>query len=180
MSKPNPVVIVDVLGECVTATQNAILADLQTYDPFIEQINYQYGPPLEIYETLAQMSGIDQGRKYPLIAVFQPFIQQKGRLTGIDSIAKLRIIIARWRNQTDKTPQRYDENFKPILYKVYAELLYQISVHKAIASPTWEKIPHDYKDWPYWDNDGKNPIVDCADIIELSNLELNFRFRNCF
>lgn len=179
MSYPKTVVVVDILADVVSKTNAAILTTLRAYDPTIEQINYQYGPPLEIYETLATMSNADQAKKYPLIAVFQPFLQTKGAIAGIDSEVNLRIIIARWRNVTNKAAQSYDTNFRPVLYPVYAEFINQLATHKAIANATWETMKHDYKDWPYWDNDGKNPLVDCVDIVELSNLKLNFRSKNC-
>lgn len=179
MSYPNPIVVVDIIGQIVDAANTAIIAKLQAYDSTIVKINYQFGPPLEIYQTLAQMSQSKQAQKYPLVALFQPITQKKGGATGIDSKTPLRIIIARWGNETDKAAERYDKNFRPVLIPVFAELLYQMSISRAIATPTYEKIPMDYKEWPYWDNDGKNPVVDCVDIIELSNLELNFRYKNC-
>lgn len=177
--RPNPVVIVDIIGSIVANANTAIIAQLQAYDPTIEAINYMYGPPLEIYETLAQMSQSQQAKKYPLVALYQPFDELKGKEAGIDNRANLRIIIARWSNATDKAPDRYSKNLKPVLYPVYAELLYQIGVDRRIAVTTWQLAQHRKKDWPYWDNDGKNPVVDCLDIIEISNLELNFRYNNC-
>lgn len=178
--RPDPIVIVDIIGDIVSRVSAVILADLQTVDPNIENINYQFGPPLEIYETIAEMSQSEQGKKYPLVALFQPFNQKKGVATGMDSKVPLRLIIARWKNKgTLKAADAYETNFKPILYPVYAEFMYQLSIHGAIADTTWQKIPHGYKDWPYWDNDGKNPLIDEVDIIEISNLELNFKYNNC-
>lgn len=176
---PNPIFIVDVIGDIVAATNAVVLAQLQVADPTIVGLNYQFGPPLEIYQTLAQMSAANQASKYPLVALYQPFGESKGGPTGIDSKTPLRIIIARWSDPNDKSTARYDKNFRPILYPVYAEFLYQLSVSNAIATTTWEKIVHKKQDWPYWDNDGKNPLVDFVDIIEISNLELNFRYKNC-
>jgi hypothetical protein len=179
MSKPNPIIIVDIIKDVVDATNTVIINQLKAIDNTIVKLNYEFGPPLQIYEILAAMSGGGQAMKYPLIALYQPFRQKKGGATGIDSKAPLRIIFARWSNATDLPADRYDNNFRPILIPLYAEFMYQLSINKAIATTTWEKIPHDYQEWPYWDNDGKNPLVDCVDIIELSNLELNFRYKNC-
>ncbi len=177
--KPNPQVIVDIIGDIVNKTNTAVIGTLKAADNTIRAINYQYGPPLEIYNTIAEMSAAKQSYKYPLFALFQPFDQDKGKVNGIDSVTRLRIVIARWKKENEKAKDSYSRNFKPILYPVYAEFLYQCSVHKSIATTTWEQIPHKQKDWPYWDNDGKNVMVDRVDIIELSNLELNFRLKNC-
>lgn len=179
MSKPNPIVVVDIIRDIVDATNTAIIGRLKAVDNTIVKLNYEFGPPLQIYNILEGMSRANQAEKYPLIAVYQPFRQKKGGATGIDSKVPLRIILARWSLATDLPTERYDKNFRPILIPLYAEFMYQLSISKAIATTTWEKIPHDYQEWPYWDNDGKNPLVDCVDIIEISNLELNFRYKNC-
>jgi hypothetical protein len=58
-------------------------------------------------------------------------------------------------------------------------LLYQLGIERRIAVATWQEIKRKKRDWPYWDNDGKNPLIDYVDIIEISGLELNFRLKNC-
>jgi hypothetical protein len=176
---PRPVFIVDIIGDVVKAVEVALLAQLKAVDATITGINYLYGPPLEIYNTLAQMSGSLQYAKYPLVALYQPFDENQGTVTGIDSTTPLRIIIARASNATDKAKERYDKNFRPILYPIYSELLYQLGIERRIAVTTWQEIKRKKRDWPYWDNDGKNPLIDYVDIIEISGLELNFRLKNC-
>lgn len=177
--RPDPVFVVDIIGDAVTATNTVIIEQLKAANVNIQAINYMFGPPLEINEILASMSQSQQFKKYPLVALYQPFDEGKGDLTGIDGKNRLRIIIAMPSLATDIAKDRYTKNFRPILYPLYAELMYQLSVSKAIAATTWEKIPHKKRDWPYWDNDGKNPLIDFVDIIEISNLELNFRYKNC-
>lgn len=178
MSYPRPIVVVDIIGDIVNNVNTAILPKLQIADPTIVGLNYQYGPPLEINATLTQMSGTGQNNKYPLVALYQPFDEKKS-LTGFDGSDPLRIIIARWSNATDKAADRYRKNFKPILYPIYAEFMYQLGNDKRIQSLGWEKIKHTKRDWPYWDDTGKNPLIDYVDIIEISNLELNFILKNC-
>ena len=179
MSYPQPIFVVDIIGDIVAKVNTAIIAKLQIADPTIIAINYMFGPPKEINETLAQMSGTGQYLKYPLIALYQPFDEDKGKITGVDGRDPLRIIIARWSNPTDKAADRYNNNFRPILYPIYAELMYQLAADNRIRTTTYEKIPHKKRDWPYWDNDGKNPLIDYVDIIEISQLELNFKLKNC-
>lgn len=175
-----PEYVVDIIGDCVAEANTVLLAKLQAVDPTIVGINYQYGPPLEINETLMQMSKADttQPKKYPLVALYMP-IDEGSLVAGGDTQVPVRLIVARWSNKTDKASQRMAKNFKPILYPICYELLNQFALDTRIVSNGADTFGESKKIWPYWDdNTGKNPLIDWLDVIEL-NIKLTFNLKIC-
>lgn len=172
-------VIVDIIGDVVSRVQTNILPTLSSYDSNIVNVNYLYGPPKEIINRLTGWNrAIDQS-KYPLVALFQSFPERftAGAINTVD----LHVIIAK-RNSDTKllTPQRYQNNFKPVLYPVYDEFMKQLGLHKAVVSNGY--FDHTKNDWPFWggsEDQPKNPFNDMLDIIELKINNLTIKLKNC-
>jgi hypothetical protein len=180
--RPKPIYVVDVIEKTVDATNTAVIDELKNFDPMIEQINYQYGSYDEICSTLDQMSkqSDKQYKRYPLFAVIMSFPEDKGRQVGVDGVEDLNIIIARRSNPTDKTPARYCNNFKPVLYPVYLEWLNQIYLSGKFIVETPENIPHQKIDWPYYDTEkGENRFNDYVDAIQIK-IKLKLLLKNCY
>lgn len=179
--RPKPIYYVDLIGETVAATNTAVIAELQTYDSFITQINYQYGSYDEICDTLDKMSQdqTKQYSRYPLFAVIMSFPEQKYQAIGMDGLPELNIIIARRSNPTDKTPARYENNFKPVLYPVYLEWLNQLYLSGKFSIELPDNIPHTKIDYPYYDTDkGENRFNDYVDAIQIK-IKLKILLKKC-
>lgn len=166
--------VVDKIAECVQYAGDKLLPILSAYDANITGINYMYGPPKEMINTLTdwtKLNGKDKD-KYPVVMLFQSFVETY--TLGVVDAANVRIIIAR-RNSDPKlkAPQRYENNFKPVLYPVYEELMRQL----AIESNNFAFVDHIKTDWPFWGGDDQqaaNPFGDKVDIIEIKINSLTF------
>lgn len=179
-----PIYIPDIIGENVVRVQAKLLAQFQAIDPTIVGINYQYGPYKEVFDNIVQMtkSNVTSVKKYPLVWLVMPTFE---RMSSLDmyTVSPIRMIIARWGNKTDKTPTRYEKNFKPFLYPIYLELLNQFYLDKRIMSRQPTDFSHTKIDWPYWGGDqpttDENLLSDYVDAIEIKNLELKINLKNC-
>lgn len=180
-----PVYIVDEIGAVVEAVSTKLLTQLQAFDPLITGVHYQYGHPLEIIETLKQMDESQdyKFRRYPFIGLFQDFPQEVGEV-GFDSEVTLHLIIARFTVNTYKAAQRYENNFKPVLYPIYLEFLEQLNFSKAFMKYAPNQIPHTKIDRLYWGREGLyknegNIFNDFLDCIEIRNLKLKTYLNIC-
>lgn len=181
--------VVQILGDIVAKVNTVLMPKLSLVtigeppvNRGIENVNYLYGPPKEIIKTLTAWTASDTygPKKYPLVAVFQPFNEGKGQQVGVNGVDNLRIIIAMGTVADALTPARYTNNFYPILYPIYEELLRQINFDTRIITQSESLIQHTKVDWPYWDDgNDKNPFNDRLDVIELKNMKLNFKQKTC-
>lgn len=164
-------------GHVVTATQAAILADLQAIDPLIEHIHYQYGHPLSIINTLTEMDNSTrafQFKKYPLVALFMDFPEDTPVAPNGLTTATVQIVIA---TQTieDKTPsQRYATSFSQILYPIYEELMRQLAKSPWFFNPT---VSRTKTDRPFWGKEGlygnySGVANDFLDAVETKSMKL--------
>jgi hypothetical protein len=170
------VYIVDVFSEIVAAV--AVKLAIPVY--------YMHGHPLEVVNRLTEMTkfGTTEGKKYPLVALFQDFDEQKGDEVDQYTVTKLHLIIANQTRNGYNATERYTKNFKPVLYPVYDELLYQIMRHKDTIVQDERLIKHTKTDRLYWGknglfgNDG-NIFNDYIDCIELTDLQLTIKNKAC-
>lgn len=179
--RPKAIYYVDLIGETVAATNTAVIAELQAHDPMIEQVNYQYGSYDEICDTLDKMSQQSdmQYKRYPLFAVIMSFPEQRYQEVGFDGLLELNIIIARRSDGTDKTPARYTNNFKPVLYPVYLEWLNQLYLDGRFNIELPNNIPHIKIDYPYYDTEkGENRFNDFVDAIQIK-IKLKVLLKKC-
>lgn len=178
--------IVDIFRTVVAKVSEALLDSLQVVDPMITGVHYLHGHPKEIIETLRQKDQVPEYRfeKYPLIALFQDFPETKGAKVGIESEARLHLIIARATRPEYKAEERYAENFIPVLYPVYYELLRQIHLAGAFMTLSPNRIPHTKIDRLYWGREGlygnqANIFGDWIDCIEIRDMRINLTQKTC-
>lgn len=166
----------EVLRTIVGAVSTNLTPSLTAYDSTIVGVNYMAGPVKEIIKQLQEWNGTSLAQaKYPLVALIQPFDEVKGGRPDLDSIDRVRIIIARQSDPKWLTDYRYEVNFYPVLYRIYDELIKQLAYSPLTASQVG-KIPHTKKDWPYWDEGiDANPLNDWVDIIDIKDMKLNVR-----
>jgi len=180
--RPKAVFVVDIIRDIVAATNSAVINELKSHDPIIEQLNFVPGTPLEIEEVLTLMSQNPNAeyKRYPLFALIMSFPEDRGRQVGVDGIEDLTLLIARRSNNEDKTPARYCNNFKPVLYPIYLEFLNQLYLDPRTITETPENIPHQKIDYPYYDAEkGANAFGDYVDAIQIK-IKLKLLLKNCY
>lgn len=179
--RPKPIYVIDIIRDVVTATNTAVIAELQTYNAFIQGINFIPGTEGEINEVLtimSQQTSLD-GKQWPLFALLMSFPENKATSVGIDGTEDLNIIIARRGNNTDKTPARYTNNFKPVLYPIYLEFLNQLYLDKRFDTQIAENIPHTKIDYPYYNADKESNVFNSyVDAIQIK-IKLKILLKNC-
>jgi len=177
------IVIPYMIGDVVGKASAVLLPALQVVNPKIVGINYQYGPFLEVCETIMQMTKSDatEVKKYPLVCLVFPFTENSdGKVVGIDQNTPIRLIVATYSNNTDKTATRYAKNFIPILYPIVDELLEQFDNDPRFLFESKDLINHTKTDYPFYggqtdaDLQKANMFGDYCDAIELKiNLKIN-------
>lgn len=181
-----PIYIVDEVETIVGVASAALLTYLQGIDPGITAVHYQHGHPKEIIETLMQLdkSSTMQFDKYPLVALFQDFPEVHTGQVGFDSEVTLHIVIVNSTKADYKADERYELNFKPILYPIYYELLKQFNFSKRFSTYGVSTISHTKIDRLYWGKEGLygndgNIFNDRLDCIEIRDLKLKVNLKNC-
>lgn len=138
-------------------------------------LNYQYGYVTELNETLNEYNENPTFKplKFPLVWLAQPFTIQKGDF-NFDGKAKVDMFIF---NKTDvnlKAADRMANNFKPVIYPIYDELIEQLSRSTAFLNQDDGAIKHETTDRYFWD--GINPtITDIVDWMYIKGIELFIR-----
>lgn len=179
-------VFVDVFKDIVERVSNKLTPQLQAYDSLITGVHYDHGHPLEIVETLTQKdkSNTYRWKKYPLVALLQDFPEQNTGEPSEGPRPVFHIIIVNHTRPTYKAIERYDKNFKPILYPIYEELLRQINRERIFFTYGMTTIPHVKFDRLYWGREGLwgkegNIFNDWVDAIEIRDLKLKTHLNYC-
>ena len=166
-----PYILVDEFAAIVTATKVAL---------GLPNINYMYGYLSEVRENLAQATtagGNFATTKFPLVWLVQPFTIERGE-NGMFGDTRVNVLIITGSDINWKAKQRMDNNYKPIIYPIYEELLNQIN----IASDVFEGVTireHSFTDRYYWGG-GDKVIDDIFDCSEISGLTLRIQDKqNC-
>lgn len=176
--------IVELFGDAVKLAERALMPHLKTVSPAIQQVHYLYGHPREIVGQLVEMNKLQQYQlmKYPLVALFMDF-PEPASTSGLRSTPRLRGVIANRADETGKAKDRYQTNFKPILYPLYEAILSGLAQcgHFLVTSP--RAIEHTKTDRPYWGREGLygnegNIFGDALDCIEFSDLRLPVQYAN--
>lgn len=173
-------VIPYIIKDVVARVSTILTPQLTAYDPTIIGVNFLFGPPKQIIKILQSWNGTSKAQaKYPVVALFQPFTAKKGTKAGLDSVDPIRIVIGRQSQPEWLTDYRYQINITPVLIPIYDELMKQFYYEPRISSVK-DQIDHDYTEFPFWDNgQDNNPFGDWLDVIEIKNMKLNVRSKNC-
>lgn len=175
-------IVIDTIEECVRNTSSKLLVELQQFDEFIEGVHFDHGHPIEIVETLSEKdkAGIEFSfKKYPLVCLFQDFVEDIENNYIVS--ANIHIVICNSTKPDYKAKERYEHNFKPVLYPIYNELMNQFQKHGDVIGyfPKQQKI-----DRLFWGKSSlygnkANIFEDYLDAIEIINLKLNLNTINC-
>lgn len=121
-------------------------------------------------------------QKYPLIALFMDVPEQV-----VDGMIHYSLVVGIF-NLTDANytvQQRYEKNFKPILYPLYKQFLTNL---RTVGCFAWQGDqtfpPHTKLDRPFWgkvyDQGNEGYIFnDRLDCIEITDLKINKRIKEC-
>jgi hypothetical protein len=146
-------------------------------------VHYIYGHPTEAVNTILEMTKNVKtaAKKYPLIYLYMDFDEDHDGTIEQGFTVSLHLAIATWTQPGWKADKRYTEKFKPVLYPIYDELMYQIARSGYFMVYSQHKIPHTKTDRPYWgSSNGRGNIADDhCDCIELSNMKLLVNFNFC-
>ena len=178
-----PVYITDIIGEVVAATETALKAQSGSWlSQNNKSINYVYGSEMHVTQTLLN---IKNGGKYPMVALMMPTRTRRGNSDGYYGRVTLPYLyIATLSDNKGLPPAKYRDNFKPVLFPIYYELLNQLPKHSAIVNEGGaDAIEHDMLEYPADVTDKANTIfTDFLDIIAIVNLTVLVKqqlLRNC-
>lgn len=177
MTQQPPILVIDVIGEVVAAVDAALFQTLGKH------IDFQPGRSSQIQTELQKISGGTKpdtvNARYPLVALFYDFPQDKGNSGYYLQVTIPKISIACLTVNTDPVLKRYDKTFRPILYPIYLEFMRQLCRHKNIVGNDPNAILHKVWERPGNQPEGQN-MNDYLDAIEISNLQLTFKkVNNC-
>ena len=176
-----PVRIVDIMGDLVAKTSAKLLTYLQTIDPLIKGVHYQYGHYNDIKERLLAKGKIDPTARYPLVVLFEDFRVQN-RTPGIFGIADIKIMVLCLTKKEYTRQQREEKSFKPVLVPIYDELFRQMKLSGKFMQ--YGPFRHNRIDRPHWGDPaiyGPNGYLfdEVLDGIEISDLQLQTYLNNC-
>jgi len=148
-------------------------------------VYYQHGHPSEIVETLLELTQNPELAKfkYPLLALFQDFAEEKGQPNSVAKL-KLNLIIAVGSIPNIKAADRYEQTFRPYLIPIYNEFILQIAKSGFFREDNPERIQHTKIDRVFWGRQGLygnagNVFADHIDAIEINNMILNVKPKIC-
>lgn len=173
----------EVFKEIAAAVSVAKLAYLQTIDPLITGVHFEYGHYTDIRERLKAKGQTSKQSRYPLICLFEDYRVRKG-VPGVTGTADLKLIILHTSSDKVTREQREQKVFTPILRPLYEELIKQIARHKSVMAYSAMSIKHDMIERPHWGDPGLYSndsylFGDILDGIELNNLQLQLFLKSC-
>lgn len=143
---------------------------------------YQYGHIAEISDILKNMEGdpVNRDRKFPLVILR---LDNPGEVDGDVVRWNLNIAIVTFTDSGYRAPERLENVFKPVLFPLY-DLLMEALTLSPHFSWDGEYPKHTKIDRYYWGSTSgfrnvKQIFDDPTDAIELINLKLNSRIKNC-
>jgi len=162
-------IVTDEMGDIVTAAKAALNATTIEFPV----LNYQYGFIEELNETLAQYESDPSkfNKKFPLIWLAEPFTIVRG-LPNLFGKTKPDIFIINATEKTWKAAERMENNYKPILFPIYRQLLVEIVKSLAFSHQSVESISHTLTKGYYWGEAQKAVLNDAVDCLKLGSVEL--------
>ena len=165
-------ILVDEIGTVVAAVKTALNLPV---------LNYQYGYVNELKETLASYdkTATYAVQKFPLVYLVQPFTITRGNFRYFGKANNLEIFIINETVQDKKATQRMTDNFKPVIYPIYRQLIKQFAKAKPFAEAVPGRIVHKTTDLYYWGEDQQSKMInEVFDCMLINGLNLTIK-NNC-
>jgi len=174
-------IIKDIIKDVVSKVSTDLLSQLQTYDSTITGVHFMNGHPLEIINRLVkrEQNGM-QYDKYPLVCLFHDFPEKSFADGTIE--ATLHLAICRATDPNLIADERYEKNFKPVLYLIYEKFIDRLIHHKSfLGYAPKQTIKYDRL---FWGSDKlvkgqANVFNDYLDAIEITNLTIKLNTIVC-
>lgn len=162
--------VVEIFKELVCKTEKALYKN-----GFDKAINYQYGHIDDIVNSLLQYKVQKiETKKYPLIALIQPFQENEIERKDISKELTLKFLICANSLKGVSPATRYDKNFSDVIHEIEKEFINQIKISKYFENNYLEPTYTATDDW------GENrELADYIDIRNISNLKLKLRKFYC-
>ncbi len=168
-----------IIAECVGSVSQRILPQLIAANPKIQTLSFMWGHPLEIKNTLKEMtdSKTFKYQKFPVVMLFSDIITAPSTVRGSYEDVTLNIVIAMSTDPKLKADARTLRNFAPILRPIFQELINQIfrCGYFWVQSPR-ELLGREIERY-FWGKEGiqggeASPYNDTIDAIEIKGLKL--------
>jgi hypothetical protein len=147
---------------------------------------YEHGHPIDITNKLMELnSGNYNYRKYPLIVLLQEFDEVKDvDRDGLYSIANPDIVIVNLTGKNIHVEDRYDLNFRTVLYPLYNSFLKQMSKCKYFLTKGNAVFSHTVREAPYYGTEGSsgntaNGFTDQLDGLKINNTSIKVNDNRC-
>ncbi|MBD5199387.1 MAG: hypothetical protein HDS83_03230 [Bacteroidales bacterium] len=149
------------------------------------EINYTFGNSQYVKDRLDILSKpvVDDIPKFPLIALFCPFNEQRNS-PDYYTKAKVRILIATSTDKEWTNEQRLNTSFKNILRPIYQRFIEALKEDGRLDFGYEEVVAHEYSEnysygrYGAYTADGQ-AVSEPIDAINISNLELKVKSPNC-
>jgi hypothetical protein len=150
-------ILVEEIGTIVEAVKTSLNLSV---------LNYQFGYVTELVQTLQQYDADPSGEsiKFPLVWFAEPVDINRGEPGIYGKVEDANIFIINATGKDWKAKDRIDNNFKPVLYPIYRELLKKIIASASFDDVDIEKLQHKVSNRYWWGENEKsvlNDIVDC-------------------
>lgn len=132
-------------------------------------LNYQYGYVQELNETLLQWEKdpTKSPLKFPLVWLAEPYEINRGMKANYGD-ASVDIFIINKSAKTWKAAERMDNNFKPVIYPIYRQMLEQFVISPAFNVISLSQLPHKYTNRYYFGENNKTVLNDVVDCMRIS------------
>src|SRR2546426_3755318 len=125
-----PLYITDILGEVVAKAEAALKADTSSWLSINNRaINYVYGTKSQIIQQLVNI----KNGKYPMVMLMLGEGMREGLISGYDEPLVNGIYICTLSDNKRLPEAKYTDNFKPILFPIYYQMLEQLARHRNVV-----------------------------------------------
>lgn len=140
---------------------------------------FRFGTLREVVDTLNSLPQEDGG-KCPLIALIEPYQQQRG-IPHIHSRLKLRFLIATCAQQGQTAEDRLEVNFKPVLFPVYDAFLNSVKHSEYFRTDEVKHtVSHHFEIGREVLSGYEGSVYnDHIDAIEIQEMELDVKNKQC-
>lgn len=182
--------IIEILGDVVkriSADCRIVMADYSGASVEIDcpNINYTFGNAQYVKDALDDLSfsPVTSLQKFPLIALFCPFSEDRGSVEYFTK-AKVNILIACSTDKNWSNEQRLQASFKNILRPIYNRMLQALREDKRLDFGYEGVIPHKYSEnYSYGKYGAYTPagkeVSEPIDAINITDLELTVKNPTC-
>lgn len=159
-------ILTDEMGTVVTAVKTALSLSV---------LNYQYGPVDELNETLKQYEA-DPAKfnlKFPLVWLAEPFEILRGN-AAYYGLGKFDLFIINSTVKTYKAAERMSNNYVPVLYPIYRQLLTELFKSRFAMVRYEEEIIHKLIKGYFWDKQ-RTVLFDAVDCLVMEQTQLRIK-----